>query len=498
MNTWFRKLGLSVLVVTLAGVLGGCDDNGNALIRLFFGINGSGNCDRVIVTVDLAAANAVISRDNEGALECVLNAQLAAAGCDLNLTEEGDTLIATIDACSIPAVTGLISCLFETVDISSLQGETSAQCDCHSPGCDTHPPVCISPDPDPTACEDCNNGIDDDHNGLVDCDDPNCRYSPYCDHVTTTTTSSSTTSTTESSTTTSSTITTTTSTTSTTIPLRWDCNLVFRLNDDSSVGALQWDTAYDSAPGQFVGSAGDVDCAALPGAGDVIFSANDKEGQKVLTIGMTGVEGFTGPVDIAQCRFKASTVPVAEDYDITVVDASDPEGTPIFPLPPVTLHSIQCTNTDTTTTTAEPVTTTTEQQVTTTTTGNTTTTEPTTAGKYLVTFSLDNAVTYGALQLTIGYGSAPGEFTGTGATVVCSKISAAGNAAFNDNEVANTLGLGWISLDGSTGPLTLTVCEFDATETPVPGDFTVTIEDAVDPDFNPITAVIGKAIAPKL
>jgi len=497
MNTWVRKLGLSVLAVTLAGVLGGCDDNNGDLLRVFFGINGSGDCDKVTVTVDLNAADAVIVRDRQGTLDCVMNASLESAGCDLGLEVNDGVFVATIDGCTIPAVTNLLSCVFQTIDISAIQEVTTAQCDCNAEGCDIHPPICVSGDPDPTSCEDCTNGVDDDGNGLTDCNDPNCRHSEHCGNgstTSTTTSSSSTTSTTESSTTTSSTVTTSTSTTSTTIPRRLDCMVTFRLNNDASVGALQWDTAYDSAPGAFVGTGGDVDCAALPEAGDVIFSANDKESQKVLTIGMTGVEGFTGPINIAQCRFKASVEPQASDYAITVVDASNPEGTPIVPLPPVVISNISCTG-PTTTTTVPQTTTTTEVVVTTTT--NTTTTTGQGPSLFAVTFSQTNNTTYGALQLGVDYSQAGGDFVGSGATVACTKIAAAGSSAYNDNDAQKKLGLGWISLDGSTGPQTLTVCDFQAASAPAPGDFQVTIEDATDVDFNPITVTVGVQVAPK-
>ena len=483
MNTCFRKLGLSVLAITLAGVIGGCDDHGG-LIRLFFGTNGVGDCDQVTVTIRLDAANALVARDSQGVAECTLASGLAADGCTLNLTEGEGELVATISNCTIPAVSNLISCLFKTADISEIQAYTSAQCECQAPGCIVDPPVCVSHDANPTSCENCTNGIDDDHNGYTDCQDPNCSNKPVCNPGPTTTTSSSTTTTIQSSTTTSTTITTTT--TSTTIPLNLDCTLVFRLNDGSTVGALQWDTDYNNAPGQFVGSAGNVECSALPGAGDVIFVPNDKENLKVLTIGMTGTTPFTGPANIAECRFKASVAPETGNYSITVVDAADGEGTPISPLPPVIISSINCSG---------PTTTTTTEQVTTTT--DTTTTTVAAGGKYIVTFSQTNATTYGALQLEVNYSGAPGGFTGTGSTVVCTKLSAAGSAAYNDNEGTKKLGLGWISADGSTGPQTLAVCDFDATATPVVANFPVTIKDVADINGEPVTVTIGVAVALK-
>ena len=182
MNTWFRKVGMGAVALTLAGVLGGCNNGsggGGGLIRLFFGINGSGSCSTVVVDVNLEDAGAQISRDEFGDVQCVLNAVLDANGCNISFSElENGDLRAVINGCTIPAVTNLFSCLFEDVDISQLQDTASAQCTCTTQNCDGTPPVCISLDPDPRSCEICDNNQDDDGNGLVDCEDPNCDNAP--------------------------------------------------------------------------------------------------------------------------------------------------------------------------------------------------------------------------------------------------------------------------------------------------------------------------------
>jgi len=285
---------------------------------------------------------------------------------------------------------------------------------------------------------------------------------------------------------------------------------VFRVNDEVSVGALQWDTDYASAPGQFPGTADGVDCAALPGAGDAgdFWSANDKDLAKVLTIAMTGVDGFVGPVDIFECRFKASVVPVPADFDVTVVDASHPDGTKILPLPPVTVK-ITCQGPTTTTTTQGPITTTTQSPVTTTT--------EVAPGSFYVAFSLTNSVKFGALGLDIGYQNAPGEFTGAAEAVTCYvgacklsandgtpcnddseclddgsgsqfcngyiPASASALGAFNDKDAQSILSLAWASAKGVQGPRNpLVTCRFDATSLPVlPENFPVTITDAKSP-----------------
>jgi|GEM_PF-1795326 len=316
-----------------------------------------------------------------------------------------------------------------------------------------------------------------------------------------------------------STSTTSTSTTTTTV-LDMDCSAVFRLDDEVGVESLQWDTNYANAPGKFAGSAGEVECSPLEGAGDAanFWSANDKDSKKILTVAMTGIEGFMGPVDIFECRFLASEMPAPSDFAITVVDAAHPGGTTIDPLPAVTVK-VSCGGSSTTTTTQGQTTTT--QGPTTTTQGPVTTTTLPSAGSFYVAFSLTNAVKFGALGLDVGYQNAPGEFTGTAEAVTCYvgacklsandgtpcnddaeclddgsgsqfcngyiPASASALAAFNDKDAQRILSLAWASAKGVQGPRNpLVTCRFDAQSTPEPANFPVTITDAKSPTGVPL------------
>lgn len=497
MKTWFRKLGMGAVALALAGALGGCDDGGRALIRLFFGINGNGNCDRVVVTVDLAAAGAVISRDNTGALECALNAVLENSNCSVEFNEDGQDLVVVIDDCIIPAVTNLFSCLFEEVDLSEIQAVTSAQCQCSTPGCDGNPPVCVGEDPDPTSCEDCDNGIDDDGNGLTDCEDPNCEHDPACADTTTTTstttTSSSTTTSTESSTTTSSTTTSTSSTTSTTVPFRYDCNVVFRLADDVTVGSIEWDTDYSDAPVRFLGSAGNVECASLAEGAEAAF--NDKDDAEELSIAMASVEGIDGPTDLAECNIKASVVPVPEDFEITVTEAADPDLNLITP-PEVILTDIECITPETTTTTTVDITTTTVD--TTTTTMETTTTTMGGGNMYKVTFNLASAsAAVGSLSFDTLYTG--GDFNDTAGGVDCVKGVTSAVYAPNDADTVSPKKLSQALIDtgGFSAPTPLATCDFTSSNgAPTAANFPISNVAATDVDFNDITASITVSVAP--
>lgn len=492
MNTWFRKVGMGAVALTLAGVLGGCNNGGGGgLIRLFFGINGQGSCTSVIVDVNLDDADAVIARDNDGEVQCDLNEDLQDAGCEIDFVEfsNGD-LRAIIDDCTIPAVTNLFSCLFEDVDISELQETASAQCSCTTENCDGTPPVCISLDPDPDSCEDCDNGIDDDGNGLEDCEDPNCENFPGCQGTTTTSTSSTSTTI---STTTSTTSTTSTSTTSTTMVEQFDCTLVFRLADDVTLGSLQYDTDYSNAPGEMLGQGGNVECASLVEGSLAAF--NDVDAEENLDSGIISLDGFTGPVNVAECTFRANIVPTAGDFTITVTEASTPDLDPIVPLPDVVITSINC---DVTTTTTIPTTTTTVDTTTTTLDVVTTTTMGGGGeGDYKVTFRLDTASAgVGALQWSTNYGSAPGGFQGSGASVACTNKVGGALFAPNDEEGSTKLTLGIIALTEFNAPLDLVDCTFNATSTPDPSDFPIVIEDATDGGGSPIDAAISVTVTP--
>ncbi len=484
MNTWFRKIGMGAVALTLAGVLGGCNNgSGSDLIKLFFGINGGGSCNSVVVEVNLADADAVIERDNDGNLQCELASALDAAGCNISFSEPGGGVLrVTVSGCTINGVSNLFSCLFEDVDISQLQQTAEGQCACtNAPGCDNTPPVCISRNADPTSCEDCDNGVDDDDNGLIDCDDPNCSNDPICGPETTTSTTSNTISSTSTSTT-NTTSTTSSTVTTTTVGGGLTCHVFLRLADDVTLGSLQFDVDYSDAPGNFLGQAGNVECASLIQGSLPAF--NDVEAEETLRAGIISLDGFTGPVNVADCTFVASVQPTPADFTIAVTEASTPDLVPVEPAPGVVIVSpIECEGSTTTTTESGP-TTTTEVGPTTTTLVSTT---------FSVLFRLTSAsASAGALQFHTNYSAAPGAFEGAGSAVVCESLIAGALPAFNDIEATTTLNLGIISLTPITAPINLARCTFDASGgTPTPADFPVVIDDATDPDGAPIDAEIS-------
>ena len=139
-------------------------------------------------------------------------------------------------------------------------------------------------------------------------------------------------STTSSSSTSTMVITSTTETTmaspSSTIIDIFPADVTFSLIDAVTVGALQFDVGYGRAVGRFVGNCTNL----VPNA---LTSANNDLDSETLRIGMVALDGFTGPIDLMTCKFMpgSTEVTMADDFDLTIVDVTAPDLTPIVPAP---------------------------------------------------------------------------------------------------------------------------------------------------------------------
>ena len=255
------------------------------------------------------------------------------------------------------------------------------------------------------------------------------------------------------------------------------CVVTWAVTNAVSIGALQYDTDYSGAPGGFNGAADTVECDDLTGS---LASFNDNETTQVLSAGLISIAGFNGARDIVTCNFTVDTGspdPVAGDFPITVVDATDPQLNPITVN--MTISNIACSGGGGGTTTVPGGTTTTVG-------GTTTTTVGGGGNAFTIGFDLVDAVNIGALQFSVDYSGAPGGFDGAADTVSCSDKTGS-LASFNDNEATSALSAGLINLGGFTGPLQVVTCAFTSTGTaPVPADFVLTVEDAAQPDLTPI------------
>ena len=146
------------------------------------------------------------------------------------------------------------------------------------------------------------------------------------------------------------TTTTTTSTTSTTFPGSPFCWVRVSMTTNEALGSLQYDLDYAGANGEFEGSSNGVTCENLA-VGTISSMADNDVGN--VAVASISLSGFTGPADITRCAWLPyGADPVANDYTITVVDASDTSAQPVVPLPMLEISDISCFASLTTTTTS--------------------------------------------------------------------------------------------------------------------------------------------------
>lgn len=104
----------------------------------------------------------------------------------------------------------------------------------------------------------------------------------------------------------------------------------FEVTSGGRIGALQFDVKY-AGEGRFVGDADAAACETkVEGA---LSSYNHIVDQKLLRTAFITVNGFTGPVRVAECRFQGDAK--EGDFTITVRDSASPELTPVDPPPAV-------------------------------------------------------------------------------------------------------------------------------------------------------------------
>jgi hypothetical protein len=321
--------------------LGSCTNGGNSATVLFIGTNGTGSCFETIVVVDLEAAGARVSRSRDEHPECRIDALLEASGCDARFIESNDRdeLRIVVDGCTLPATASLASCAFFLGSEKDLTPfVTTSHCACTGDQCFEIPGVCIGESNDPGDCEHCTNQVDDDGNGQTDCADANCAADPACIGVTTTSTTSTSSSV-------ASTPTTDPPPSTSEFLYQKECPIRFRLEDTFLVGALQWDTHLLDEQGLFVAEYyNQVECDDITWGA---LAAFNMQSETTLRSGVISVEGIQGPIDLAECVYRArsnspESVPVPADFEVVVLDATDPTSNPIEPFPNVVVTIGEC------------------------------------------------------------------------------------------------------------------------------------------------------------
>jgi len=153
------------------------------------------------------------------------------------------------------------------------------------------------------------------------------------------------------------TTTSTTSTTSTTFPGSPFCWVRISMTTNETLGSFQYELDYTGANGEFEGSGSGVTCENMV-SGSISTMADNDMG--TIGVAVISLSGFTGPTDITRCVWLPSGAdPLAEDYAITIIDASDTGANPVIPSPLVEISDISCFAGTTTTTTSTSTTTTT-------------------------------------------------------------------------------------------------------------------------------------------
>jgi hypothetical protein len=120
------------------------------------------------------------------------------------------------------------------------------------------------------------------------------------------------------------------------------------------------------------------------------------------------------------------------------------------------------------------------------------------AGRVNIDFDILSASgPIGALQLAVDYSEAAGEVVGTGGDVDCTSHVPGTVVSFNDDEANETLRMGFVSLQGIVAPVRVATCRFVYSQSaPQQQDFVIDVEDASDPDFNPIEVNVEPEVLP--
>jgi hypothetical protein len=118
--------------------------------------------------------------------------------------------------------------------------------------------------------------------------------------------------------------------------------------------------------------------------------------------------------------------------------------------------------------------------------------------RYLVRFYVNSGTNISALQFRADYASASGGFVGTELDVSCWNSLGSSLFAKHDYDASEYLQLGFIDFETFAGPIEVARCTFEVTDStaPLPSQFVLTLEDAADPNGNPVPGVtLGLSIS---
>jgi hypothetical protein len=106
--------------------------------------------------------------------------------------------------------------------------------------------------------------------------------------------------------------------------------IVLRVDQAVLLGSVAFDVHYGATNESFLGAGVEVDCVPLVSGANATFT-NDCDAE-ALTIDVSVPGGFAGPIDLAECRFRAVTAkPSESDFSFNVFDSTGPAGNPVPP-----------------------------------------------------------------------------------------------------------------------------------------------------------------------
>jgi hypothetical protein len=269
------------------------------------------------------------------------------------------------------------------------------------------------------------------------------------------------------------------------------CYLVVSAESSTAIGGLMFDVHYRGAGVEVAGSGDDADCYTL--AAGSLGAYNDKEHEGKLTAAVVSLEGFAGYNEVVECYVDAYGEPSVADLDILILDAVDPSGVEIVPVPELDIRFTGCTWDDEVSEgpyrdreiPEEPA------------------TPECNGGTYDVTFGVDVAAELGSLQFAVSYAASEGGFEGSADNVSC-QVVAEGNghfASFNDQDSRARLLAGVVSIGGVETPDDVVRCRFESggLMMPTEADFSVVVSDASTPALaavTPLPDVVVTSIKP--
>jgi hypothetical protein len=176
---------MASLLVASSLLLAACENGGSPPVEVHFGMQNMAACDDIHVGIGLGSARSTLVLRPDGSPSCQTGGAPDVAGCTVvfDVSDDGTALGVDITNCEVTEG-DLFSCFFDSVNLPALNASVAGGCECaddaecylNGATCYRTPGICATLDPTGLGCELCSNDVDDDGDGLEDCDDHDCWY----------------------------------------------------------------------------------------------------------------------------------------------------------------------------------------------------------------------------------------------------------------------------------------------------------------------------------